>query len=672
MEVITKVLDELIDIPPNHFVFDIETTGLNSNYCKVILIGILFNQDNKTVIKQYFANTEDDEKELLLSFINDIKNYKNHITFNGLTFDIPFLNTRLKKHNIDFSLSKNDDIDILKLIRPFKEKLSLSDCKLKTIEKYLGIYREDTISGKESIDLYKEYSVSQDIDLKEKILLHNYEDTERRQSLRSFIFVNTLYEVINMLTIRKENFRDDEINVILDGLVPENHLVRKIENAIDFSFIYDKVKDLYSPLGAPSIDPVVLIKIVLIQYLFGIPSMRQTIREIEVNVAYRWFLGYSLTEKIPHFSTFNKNYERRFKNTDLFESIFKEILARATKCGFVDSSNIYIDSTHIKASANKKKYTKVEVDIQAKHYQEKLEKEINEDRLKHGKSPLCEVKNEEVKKKEKIESNTDKDSGMFFKNEKEKCFAYLAHTACDNNNFILDFHITSGNIHDSVAFSDLYQKIKNNSKQHTTAIAIDAGYITPYICKTILDDGIIPAIPYKRPLTKKGFFKKYDYVYDEYYDCYICPNNKILKYSTTNRDGYREYKSNPSDCKSCEHLNICTNSKNKQKLVTRHIWQNYLEEADHLRHKPYVKKVYSKRKETIERVFADAKEKHGMRYTKLRGLSKIEMEVSLIFSCMNLKKLANWMWKDTSSNLRLTPIFSILSLKIFIKKKIAI
>ena len=91
-------------------------------------------------------------------------------------------------------------------------------------------------------------------------------------------------------------------------------------------------------------------------------------------------------------------------------------------------------------------------------------------------------------------------------------------------------------------------------------------------------------------MTKKGFFKKYEYVYDEYYDCYICPNNKILKYSTTNRDGYREYKSNPSDCKSCEYLNICTNSKNKQKLVTRHIWQNYLEEADHLRHKPYVKK----------------------------------------------------------------------------------
>ena len=96
MEVITKTLDELIDILPDYFVFDIETTGLNSNYCKVILIGILFNKNNKTIIKQFFANTENDEKELLLAFINCIKNYQNHIAFNGSNFDIPFLNNRLK------------------------------------------------------------------------------------------------------------------------------------------------------------------------------------------------------------------------------------------------------------------------------------------------------------------------------------------------------------------------------------------------------------------------------------------------------------------------------------------------------------------------------------------------------------------------------------------------
>ena len=115
----------------------------------------------------------------------------------------------------------------------------------------------------------------------------------------------------------------------LEDLVPKDHLLRKIENALDFNFIYDEVAELYSAIGRPSIDPVVLVKIVLIQYLFGISSMRQTIKEIEVNIAYRWFLGYSISEAIPHFSTFSKNYERRFKDSDLFAKIFARILEKA-------------------------------------------------------------------------------------------------------------------------------------------------------------------------------------------------------------------------------------------------------------------------------------------------------------------------------------------------------
>jgi len=217
MEVITKTLDELIDIPPNHFVFDIETTGLNSTYCKVILIGIMFNQNNKTIIKQFFANTKDDEKELLLSFVDSIKNYKNHITFNGLTFDIPFLNNRLKKHNINFSICKNNDIDILKLIKPFKEKLSLSDCKLKTIEKYLGIYREDTISGKESVDLYKDYTLNQDINLKEKILLHNYED---------IYYLGVIFKIKDILKDKLNIVYINTNNITLE-LVPLNFKISK-------------------------------------------------------------------------------------------------------------------------------------------------------------------------------------------------------------------------------------------------------------------------------------------------------------------------------------------------------------------------------------------------------------------------------------------------------------
>ncbi|QCH26990.1 IS1182 family transposase [Clostridium tyrobutyricum] len=446
-----------------------------------------------------------------------------------------------------------------------------------------------------------------------------------------------------MLTKRGKDIRAQVELYSLEDLVPKDHLLRKIDKAINFNFIYNDVEELYSDFGRPSIDPVVLIKIVVIQYIFGIPSMRQTIRDIQVNMAYRWFLGYSISEKIPHFSTFNKNYERRFKNTEIFTNIFIKILDLAEKQGFLAAEQVYIDSTHIKASANKKKFKRVNVKVEAKKYKNKLDKEIDADRQHHGKKPL--KKTEKIETKEVVQSTTDKESGMFYKNEKEKCFAYLAHTACDDANFILDFEVTTGNVHDSVAFYDLYNKVYSRFGDKMFAVAIDAGYKNPSIAKTILDSGILPSMPYKRPMTKKGFFKKYEYVYDEYNDCYICPNNKILKYSTTNREGYKEYKSNCCDCKNCDLISKCTNSKNKQKLVVRHVWENYLEEADHLRHEKYVKCVYKRRKETIERVFADAKEKHGFRFTHLRSLAKMKMEVTLTFACMNLKKLANKLWK---------------------------
>jgi len=177
-------------------------------------------------------------------------------------------------------------------------------------------------------------------------------------------------------------------------------------------------------------------------------------------------------------------------------------------------------------------------------------------------------------------------------------------------------------------------------------VVVDAGYKTPYNCKILIEQKIRPVMPYTRPMTKKGFFKKYEYVYDEYYDCYICPNNQILSYRTTNREGYREYKSDPEICKNCPYLSQCTNSKDCTKLVTRHIWAHYVEEAEHLRHTEINKEIYEQRKETIERVFADMKEKHGMRWTTLRGLKKVTAQAMLVAACMNLKKMANWMWKS--------------------------
>ena len=117
--------------------------------------------------------------------------------------------------------------------------------------------------------------------------------------------------------------------------------------------------------------------------------MRQTIKEIEVNVAYRWFLGLDFYDKVPHFSTFGKNYKRRFEGTDLFEQIFREILLQCLKCDVINTDTVFVDATHVKAAANRKKAKKILVaKKQARFYDEQLKEEINADREAHGKKPL--------------------------------------------------------------------------------------------------------------------------------------------------------------------------------------------------------------------------------------------------------------------------------------------
>jgi transposase len=431
--------------------------------------------------------------------------------------------------------------------------------------------------------------------------------------------------------------------VCIEDLVPHDHILRDIDQAIDFSFIYDLVRDLYcADNGRPSIDPVVLFKIVLIQYTFGIRSMRQTIKEIEVNMAYRWFLGYGMTEPVPHFTTFGKNYLRRFSETDVFDRIFERIVSEAVDAGFVDAKTVFIDATHIKANANNHKYTNEVVKRESKHYQAELHKEIEEDRKSRGrKPPKPPASGGDLPTKTVKRSTTDPDCGLFHKGEHKKEFAYTAHVACDKNNFVLSADVSAGNVHDSVMFDSLYRDVVSKFPE-VEMVALDSAYKTPWIMKQIFDSNRLPSVPYKRPMTKQGFFKKYEYVYDEYYDCVLCPNDQILKYSTTNKEGYREYKSDPKVCVSCSMRAQCTQSKNCQKVYTRHVWDAYMDLAEDVRHSVEGRESYKLRKETIERVFADAKVNHGLRYTQYRGLRKLRMQALLTFSCMNLKKLAKW------------------------------
>ena len=186
----------------------------------------------------------------------------------------------------------------------------------------------------------------------------------------------------------KKYINKNEVFVMdsLDNLVPADHLVRKLDEFIDWSFINTLTDPLYSNTGRGRNDPVILFKMIFINKLFGINSMRKTCEEIKVNLVYRWFLGLSFEVQVTNHSTHSKNYRRKFKDNQISEQIFMVVLTKLHEQELIDMETLFIDGTHIKANANKNKYNKEEVlKYSVKIYQKELDMEINEDRIKHGK-----------------------------------------------------------------------------------------------------------------------------------------------------------------------------------------------------------------------------------------------------------------------------------------------
>ncbi|MGM9660898.1 MAG: IS1182 family transposase [Faecousia sp.] len=467
----------------------------------------------------------------------------------------------------------------------------------------------------------------------------------------------------------KKDARKEPIIIDIDSLVPADHLLRKIEKVMDYDWLYERLEPYYChDNGRPGTDPVVLIKMVLIQHLFGIPSLRQTYERINDTLSYRWFLGYGLLDDIPHFATVSYAFCKRFPE-ELTSEIFEHILNKALNNRMVDPGTIFIDGTHIKARANKKKYQKEQVAKAAKVYSGQLRREVNAEREKLGKKPIEEEEedasddNDPKPPKgggtiEKTVSTTDPDSGMFVKGEHERQFAYEAHTACDRHGFVLGVEVTAGNVPDSVAWDAIYEQV--TSKYDVQFVTMDAGYKTPWIAKKVLDDHRIPILPYTRSKGKKDGYRPWDYTYDPVNDCFICPHGKTLRHTTTDKDGKRSYRSTPKECKNCPSKALCGANEKGQKLYTTHIWQEYLDIVEQLRKTERGKAIYAMRKETIERVFADAKEKHAMRYTHHRGLARVTQWVRLKYAAMNLKKMAVWSWRNSVSHFFLAISFPVI------------
>ena len=426
-----------------------------------------------------------------------------------------------------------------------------------------------------------------------------------------------------MITINK-NIQSEIVFMTMEDMVPKDSLYRKIDKYIDFTFIYDEVKDLYcNNNGRPSIDPVALFKLVFIQALDGIKSMRKTCEKIKVDAEYRWFLGIPFGVETPHFSTFSKNYERRFKGTKVFENIFINIVNQAIKYNLIDGETFYTDSTHKKANANKNNYVDMVEEI-VKERRKWLEEEINEERVKRGRKPF--EYEDKIEEKHIKVSKTDEESGYYHRDNKEKGFMYLDHRTVDDKcNIIVDCYITKGNVHDSVPFIDRAEYIKKIFGFNIKNYGVDSGYLTLDIKKYFIDNNIFAVFGYRRYGTPESRKEKNKYQYVKEEDIYFDKSTgEVLEYNgLIDKNGYKTYR-----------------NLDKTKIVRRHIHEEWNEIFKENRISKEGKELYQKRKEHIERSFADSKQNHGYRYAMYKGVEKNQNYTWLICAAQNMKNIA--------------------------------
>ncbi|WP_353096670.1 ribonuclease H-like domain-containing protein [Tissierella praeacuta] len=239
METITNIISHSLNIS-NYFnkdtvcFIDIETTGLNRNSNMVYLIGLLFfdSSTGNWTLDQYFANSMDKEQDLLEKFIANLSSFDKIITFNGESFDLPFIECRLKKYGIDYIFDRTKSFDLYQIVKKNKAYLNLPNLKLKTIERSLGFNREDKYSGYDCIGFYYDYLKSKNTLLKENILKHNYDDLVHMLDIIMILDVLDLkksfsIEIKNRIikfTIEDMEVKNDMLNIngLLNPLLTNN------------------------------------------------------------------------------------------------------------------------------------------------------------------------------------------------------------------------------------------------------------------------------------------------------------------------------------------------------------------------------------------------------------------------------------------------------------------
>jgi len=433
-------------------------------------------------------------------------------------------------------------------------------------------------------------------------------------------------------------------------LVPDRHILKLVDKHVDFTFVREKVSKLYSETGRPSVDPVVMVKMLLVGYLFGITSERRLCEEVGMHVGYRWFAGLNMDDKTPDHSTFSKNRHGRFRDGGVWEEIFEEVVKRCIAAGLVSGKNLSADGTYVEANASIESMEQVVLKMTPEKYLKRLAQDGGE-----GNKPQADAGKKEEQQKEsgkKVSnkthrSRTDPDARLGKKPGSPYGLYHEVGYVMDNaSGVILDAQVGPPGPNTEMRQAlDGLDRAAWHFKSRAQTLGLDGNYRDADFLSEVLDRGVAPHAPQRDMMRLnaklRGVFSRDLFTYDPANDRYICPQGKTLKYRGLS-GRQKAYLASQKDCRGCPVKTGCT--RDKSRTVSIHINNSALERTKELMGtKEY--RLSQKNRKRIEALFAEAKEQMGLRRMKFRGRAAGTEQALLTATAQNIKRLVKYLEK---------------------------
>jgi len=410
--------------------------------------------------------------------------------------------------------------------------------------------------------------------------------------------------------------------ISLDRRIGHDHPLRKIKNTIDFNFVRQQVAPLYGTTGNPSVDPVVILKLIFLLFYENIKSERALMSQLPLRLDWLWFCGYDLDDITPNHSILSK--ARRRWGTEVFSQFFQNILEQCIEAGLVDGQTIHLDSSMIDANASKDKL-QVQLRIVSGDLYNQLEENAEDQAV--GK---------------KI-SSVDPDARLGKKYSKTT-LGYKDHrTVDDKNGIITSTTTTPANVCDNHVLPTAVEAHESNTGQKVETAAADKIYGTLDNYEYLHNKGCKACIAHQKQGTKADKFSHEQFIYDQKRDCFICPAGECLELYDRQgpRDGTDDwrYRASVQTCQSCAYFSQCVSSKTNGRQVVRNNRAEYRQWADECLTVHERKRLMSRRQAKAEGSFADAANNHGFKRARWRGLAMVEIQNLIIAAIQNLRKL---------------------------------